>query len=919
MWDIGTWAWDQKRQKPVQIMERVSLWDATSYRVFSPEENETYLVQEELVPIERARSDSKEKITYKALAAKMAHTIASGELLFSMLESNIQPLPHQYYALERALSKEKVRYLLADEVGLGKTIEAGLIIRELKLRGLIKRILIIAPKGLIIQWLQEMETKFSEQFQLIIPSEYSYLDGAVNIWQQFDQVITSLDSVKPLDSRRGWSEEEIARYNQERFGSLIDGAWDLVIIDEAHKVAGSTDTVARHKLGKGLADASPYLLLLSATPHQGKRDSFHRLMSLLDKEAFPTENAIEGRRVADYIIRTEKRQTIDLEGNPLFKPRHTQLLSISWQDKHHLQRSLYGAVTKYVKLGYNQALKEKRNHIGFLMVLMQRLVASSTAAIKNALERRLEVIENAPSKLKDDLELDEEWWELDGQEQYDQLFAHQLAAFVKEHAEVRELLSLARRCENEGPDTKAEALLEWLFKLMEEEGADSKFLIFTEFISTQQMLAEFLENRGFSVVCLNGTKTLEERRQIQAEFAKDTQIMISTDAGGEGLNLQFCHLVINYDLPWNPMRLEQRIGRVDRIGQTKRVQALNFLLAESIEWRVQEVLIEKLEAIATDFGVDKMHDVLDSPDSAGEIEELYKKAILAPEKVAEEAEALDRNLRTRVREITKVNRILGSFGEIKPDETRIVASHPASFWLEQMTLNYLLSEGESVEQTKRGYDLSWPDGLKMENVTFSHKNGESNYLSFEEPRVRALIERIPFQAKGSPISVVTLEGLSDEICGYWALWKLFFPTNSLNQVRFFPVFKNDDGRVFPVTAQRIWEQLLTPSNFTVVDQIPAKQAGEVFAELQELAIQEGEPIYRGLKEQYQRELKQTKERGYHAYQLRRQIIERHGLPNVRASRLRKLEAEQRARGAELHERWQLLPELGAVAMMKVGN
>lgn len=214
--------------------------------------------------------------------------------------------------------------------------------------------MILAPKGLVTQWVQKMETRFSEEFQLFIPSEFSYLENVGNIWKQFNQVVV------PIDSRRGWSEAEIERFNRERFESMTNAAWDLVIIDEAHKVAGSTDTVARYKLGKGLAQASPYLLLLSATPHQGNTDSFHRLMTLSDQDAFPNESAIEGRRVAPYIIRTEKRKAIDIQGNPLFEPRNTQLVTIAWQEKDQRQLILYEEVTQYVRLGYNQALREKR-------------------------------------------------------------------------------------------------------------------------------------------------------------------------------------------------------------------------------------------------------------------------------------------------------------------------------------------------------------------------------------------------------------------------------------------------------------------------------------------------------------------------------------------------------------------------------
>ncbi|MCS5694994.1 DEAD/DEAH box helicase [Desulfofundulus thermocisternus] len=280
-------------------------------------------------------------------------------------------------ALSRAISGNRVRFLLADEVGLGKTIEAGLIMRELKLRGLVRRTLVVAPRGLVTQWVQEMETHFRERFHLIMPAEVtalSYLEGDANVWRRFDQVVVPMDAVKPVQSRRGWTSEQVSRYNRERFENLISAGWDLIIVDEAHRIAGSTDTVARYRLGEGLAEAAPYLLLLTATPHQGKTEAFYRLVALLDKEAFPNIDSVKRERVAPYVIRTEKRKAVDARGNPLFKPRITQLIPVGWQARHQKQRELYEAVTEYVRHGYNQALKEKRNYIGFLMVLMQRLV-----------------------------------------------------------------------------------------------------------------------------------------------------------------------------------------------------------------------------------------------------------------------------------------------------------------------------------------------------------------------------------------------------------------------------------------------------------------------------------------------------------------------------------------------------------------
>ncbi len=219
---------------------------------------------------------------------------------------------------------------------------------------------------------------------------------------------------------------------------------------------------------------------------------------------------------------------------------------------------------------------------------------------------------------------DETWADLDGQDQLEFFLKNQLAALKNERTEVELLLEAAQRTEASGPDAKAEALLAWIYRLQQEEtDPDLKLLIFTEFVPTQEMLYEFLTERGIKAVRLNGSMGIEARKQVQAEFATEARVLVSTDAGGEGLNLQFCHVVINYDIPWNPMRLEQRIGRVDRIGQPHAVRALNFVLADTVEHRVQEVLEEKLKIIWREFGVDKTSDVLDSVHAEQLFDALY--------------------------------------------------------------------------------------------------------------------------------------------------------------------------------------------------------------------------------------------------------------------------------------------------------
>jgi len=536
------WQYSTLHNSACKVIEEQTLWGQTVCLVWLPNQDAVVRVpRSALRPLGTDLQPEIEagRIAYVAAAAKVAEVLegsgsaSDGHVLLAPLESNVIPLPHQVHALSRAISGDRVRYLLADEVGLGKTIEAGLIMRELKLRGLVRRTLIVSPKGIATQWVTEMQTHFNEQFQLVLGDDIGTLQRLAtgvernsSAWSMFTQVIVSLDSVKPVDKRRGWSTERIAEYNRSRFEELIAADWDLVVVDEAHRLGGSTDQVARYKLGKGLAEAAPYMLLLSATPHQGKTDAFHRLMNLLDDDAFPAMDSVSRDRVAPYVIRTEKRKAIDAEGKPLFKPRRTQMAPVAWESRHNLQRLLYESVTDYVREGYNLALREKKHHIGFLMILMQRLVVSSSRAIRTTLERRLSVLKEGEQQAS--LRLEElengvegtdnfdELYDMDGQELLDELLKSHVSALQSEVSHVEILLDAAVRCEQACPDAKAEALIEWIYKLQAEENEpELKLLLFTEFVSTQQMLKEFLEARGISVVTLNGSMDIETRKQAQ--------------------------------------------------------------------------------------------------------------------------------------------------------------------------------------------------------------------------------------------------------------------------------------------------------------------------------------------------------------------------------------------------------------------
>jgi SNF2 family DNA or RNA helicase len=353
---------------------------------------------------------------------------------------------------------------------------------------------------------------------------------------------------------------------------------------------------------------------------------------------------------------------------------------VAWQDQHALQRHLYEEVTEYIKEGYNQAQAKQQNAIGFLMILMQRLVSSSSAAIARTLARRLNVLENKRVEEELPLAFADEWADLDGQAQLDELLAQCQASLENEKNEVRRLLALAEQCVNAENDAKAEALLDWLYRLQQEEGNPHlKMLVFTEFVPTQEMLAQFFIERGISVVCLNGSMDLAERKKVQAAFAGDIRILISTDAGGEGLNLQFCHVIVNYDMPWNPMRMEQRIGRVDRIGQRHIVRALNFVLEDTVEHRVREVLETKLQIILDEFGVDKTSDVLDSSAANHLFDELFIASITDPALMDQELAKALATLRDGAVDKRQQDALFGGDDPLSADDYRQALNHPLPY------------------------------------------------------------------------------------------------------------------------------------------------------------------------------------------------------------------------------------------------
>jgi len=909
---VGQWVYSQEYGAPARILDAHEIWGRRSYQVWLPEQDTVQWVSNDDVRDLDQQVFSPNEFVYKLAAAKIQDILGQDTLL-SPAEGGVIPLPHQVYALNKAMSGKQVRYLLADEVGLGKTIEAGLIIRELKLRRLVRRILIVVPKGLVNQWQSELKTHFREDFTYLAPQDmeaWRRFQGSTGFWHQSDQVITALDSVKPIERRRGWSQAQIERYNQERFEGLVQADWDLVVFDEAHRIAGASEAVARHKLGTSLAEVAPYLLLLTATPHQGKTDGFYRLISMLDPDAFPNMEAVVREQVQPYVIRTEKREAVDFSGNPLFKPRTTYLEPITWEIRHQRQRELYKAVSRYVAQGYAVANREKNQSVGFLMVLMQRLVTSSTRAIRHALEKRLQVLmEGTQGIAYRPTDFDE----LDSQELLDSVLEAD-AVVRDEITEIQRLVNLARQCELEYVDAKAEYLADLINRLeLELREPGLKVLVFTEFRATQDMLKEFLESKGYKVALINGSMEIEERLQAQRDFRGDCQIMISTEAGGEGLNLQFCHVVVNYDLPWNPMRLEQRIGRVDRIGQKSEVLAYNFLLHGTVEYRVQEVLQKKLKIILEEFGVDKTGDVLDSSQADVDFRNLYINSMLDPDHIEQHVDKVSYDLREKAEAMKQARQLLVMDKQLDLDYVDNVRKLALDKWLKQMVTNYIKATGGSVIKEKDGYTLHWPDGTAQRGVEFGSAEGQG--LGLADSKVAAITEKKLVYVKGQPVPHIKLLQIEYNVSGYWSLWRVGLQGGHHSRQRVLPLFYTDTGQVFLPLAQRFWEKLDSADSFAFLGYKDFDETA--FEKLEKCALGYGNGIFQELESNHLEIVQKEEEKGRLAFKLRRSAIERIGLPNVRNYRLRQLEKEEEEWQRHLAHDRLYVPVLSPMCMLYV--
>jgi SNF2 family DNA or RNA helicase len=593
---------------------------------------------------------------------------------FAVSLSGIRTLPHQIEAVYQAmLPQPRLRFLLADDPGAGKTIMAGLLIKELKLRGAIERILILCPAPLTIQWQDELLRWFGESFEII----FSAVDQQqlTNPWERNSQVIASLDYAKQPDVReRVW---------QQR--------WDLVVIDEAHKCSARTtsgghdrepkvEATKRYELAARLTAAADHVLLLTATPHHGDEDKFAHFLRLIDPDLFPEPHRLQQKSAeirreilrlgknSPWCLRRLKEDLRDLNGKRLFPDRHARTFTFELnRDEYELYKSVTGYINEFIP----QQTGQRRSSAALTRTVLQRRLVSSTCAIHESLKRRLKKQEELLEELEhlspaqrlkriqmlqgrlpdneaeeDDLDeavRDQLTDEYTGAVELDQLRAEIVA--------LKQLVEQARRVRENARDSKLAALKKCLAEAEFQELRDGrgKLIIFTEHRDTLTYLREHLERWGYTTCEIHGAMNPHERKHAQEVFHTQAQICVATEAAGEGINLQFCHLMINYDMPWNPTRLEQRLGRIHRIGQERDVYVFNFVATQSedgepvVEGRILHRLLEKLDQMK-DALEGRVFDVIGEVLSLNDVNlpEMLRQAAYDPRRLDEYLDQIDR-------------------------------------------------------------------------------------------------------------------------------------------------------------------------------------------------------------------------------------------------------------------------------------
>jgi len=764
--------------------------------------------------------------------------------LLAMNTSKVDPLPHQIEAVyDYVLKLPRIRFLIADDPGAGKTIMAGLIIKELKLRQLVKRILIVTPGHLKDQWRRELKDRFEESFK---PIDRWTMDSLYreNIWLKENHIITSMDFVKKDDV----------------LPSITAAHFDLIIVDEAHKMSAyrygeKIDKSERYKLGEVLSDITNHLLFLTATPHKGDPENFRLFLDLLDRGFFASNEMVQEsimNKDNPLFIRRIKEDLKDFEGKPLFLPRTVKTVSFNLGADSPNEKNLYNELSRYVNTQYNKVLtRDKKRNVAFALVILQRRLASSTYALLKSLERRKKRLEEllkgaldrnkAPESVFDydvveDMAEQERWKE---EEIWETLsVAENREELEKEISTIDNLINLALSIIQGEEEIKLKELRKSLKELSAKytENNNRKILIFTESRDTLEYLEKKIREWGFSTNTIHGGMKLEDRINAEAIFKNETEVMVATEAAGEGINLQFCNMMLNYDIPWNPNRLEQRMGRIHRYGQQREVYVFNLVAEDTREGKVLSRLFQKLDEIRQAMGSDKVFDVLsevlynknlsqllmEAAANARNVDDILKEIEITvdEEYISKVKENLGETLATRYIDYTRIKEMAQ-----QAREYRLIPEYTESYFKKAF-----IKAGGKIKERKDGFlsiesipfdirKIAEEETFKKDfgqilkrypKITFdkdiAFKTSDAEFISFGHPLFEAVLSWVETNLMDSLINGATFYDPDRRLDGYILFYEgeIKDGTGAVAGKRLFSFYANEK-EVVPISPAVIWD------------------------------------------------------------------------------------------------------------------
>ena len=837
-------------------------------------------------PVDRMRAgelDRARSVNLRLAGTRLRFAFEQDELA-SLQASRVEIKAHQVGVVHRVSRSYPHRFILADEVGLGKTIEAALIVRELKARGVATRVLVLAPSGLVTQWQSELKHKFNQVFADYRGPLVKVLEGqnpGENVWTLSDNVVSSTT---------------FAAYNDERIAEIARAGWDLVVVDEAHHArrtrrADKQESTRLYRLLERLVDPehghASSMLLLTATPMQLDPFETYSLIELLDPTLFASPEDFERHRASlrglnatvealrDWASADDEEREEALDATASFLERPVDEVAAelatpetrgnvieTLNDRHRLsqvmirnrkkvvggfmprvaavweldltpqERAAYDALTTYTRDGFARSQAENRMALGFVMVMFQKLATSSSRALQNALLRRMDKLEQklpppAPAALAAvPLDIDDDDEEFD--DAVEEAGEDTIAGFAggDEDAEatwreVQEIEGIVRLVEQIPIDTKTKVLLERLEEIRERE-PDVRVLVFTQFRGTQDELKERIPS-PWSVHLFHGGLDPREKDAEVARFRDEPgpQVLVSTEAGGEGRNLQFSHWLINYDLPWNPMKVEQRIGRVDRIGQKSTVMVASFSTRGTVEERVVEVLSRRIGVFKETIG--GLDPIL------GSVESDLRRLFLYADRESERArKRLESSLEDRVRNAREAEERLADLimdnRSLRRDEVNRLLARTQSTThedLQRFLLAALDEMGCSAQPDPRvtgTFDLelkgdavaAFPQLVReapRRHVTFDRSVAQDHedveFLAFGHELVDGVISRVCDAKYAGKASVRVVQTDELEACRGWLFVYAIEIDGVIRRRELFPVFIRDDGTEDPDGADTL--------------------------------------------------------------------------------------------------------------------